>query len=268
MSGNSRQGGQGGQQPPQGRQQGGGQPQAGQQPRGQAGQPPQGGGRPQQRGGGGGIDTSAVLNTAVWIIVAMAVAGVALGLFPLLYGSVGGEAVDTVDANDTTREENAQEIQNAEDNLTSSESNIISSWEEAQFNNNIVGLVLSLSPYLAFLLAIVLAVIAAVVRPMDVVNLSAALAVAAVVGVLLFMVLSMGIAGFQSETFEQDQQIESGDIENPEQFETVKDDRGLFGDVDKITVSWGDVILNGLLIGVTTAIGAAGIGVAVTRLRD
>jgi len=300
MSGNSRQGGQGGQQPPQGGQQRGGQQQAGQQSRGQ---PPQGGGRPPQQGGGGGgggIDTDVITSVILWSVAAFAIAGIAFGLSPLLFGFAGGETTESVNANSTQADINDERTQAANDivsdALSGDNASAASAYDQMRQQNNVIGTVIGISPYFGFLFALLGALLIGLRSSADEKSLAAGVAVATVVGLVLFVVLSTAIAGFQYNSMSQDDWIDqyntdpadwtgpggypSSDIDASVQEELANEevnnrplrvsdaDISTIGEIRGLRISYGTVVVNSLLFGLVAALGAAGISVASKRLSE
>ena len=306
MSGNNRQGRQGGQgrqQPQQGRQQRGGQ-----QPQGQRGQPPQGGGRPPQRGGasggGGGIDTDAVRSVVVWGVAAFAVAGLVFGLAPFLFGFAGDAngVTEDVNANSTQAQEVTQEEQVANNVISNDLSNdnqsAAAAYAQMQSQNSVIQVIVGLAPYFGVLFAIISALLMGLRSSADDKTLAAGVAVATVVGLVLFVVLSTAVAGFQYNSMSEDDWVDqyntnpddwgfnqypASDVDQESQQQFVNDYQDQYGDtpnrnvaeassiptistIGGLNVSYGTLVINGLLFGIVSALGGAGIAVASSRI--
>lgn len=309
MSGNTPQGGQGGQQPPQGGQQRGGQ-QQGQQPRGsqqqagqpQRGQPPQGGPPPQQTGGGGGggIDTDGITSVVLWSVAAFAIAGIAFGLSPVLFGFAGGDTTESVDANSTEADIQNERTQAANDivsdALSDDNASAAAAYDRMQQQNSVIGTVIGIGPYFGFLIAILSALLVGLRSSTDEKTLAAGIAIATVVGLVLFVVLSTAIAGFQYNSMSQDDWkneyntdpadwngpggYPSSDVDASVQEELANEEvdnrplRASDADISTIReirglqIDYGTTIVNSLLFGVIAALGAAGISVTSKRLSE
>ncbi|MXR51795.1 hypothetical protein GRX03_09280 [Halovenus sp. WSH3] len=321
MSGNDRrQGRGGGQQPSQGGQrrgdqqggqrggQQGGRGQRGnrQQGRGQRGQPPQGSPPPQGGGGGsgssgGGVDTDGVKDILVWGIAAFTIAGLVLGLVPFLFGFAGNanDTTQSVSANSTLAQERAQEEavanQIVSDSLSDDNSSAAAAYEQMRSQNNVVASVIALAPYLAILFAVVIALVTGVRSSADERTLAAGVAVATVVGLVLFVVLSTAIAGFQYNSMSQDDwrnqyntdpadwgPYPASDFPDDAQQQYIDEyqnqyngqpERGLtqaasVPSVDTIrglSINYTTVGINALLFGIVSALGGGGIAVASNR---
>lgn len=306
MSGNNRQGrqgGQGGQQPQQGRQQRGGQ-----QPQGQRGQPPQGGGRPPQQGGasggGGGIDTDAIRSVVVWGVAAFAVAGLVFGLTPFLFGFAGDAngVTEDVNANSTQAQESNQEEQVANNVISNDLSNdnqsAAAAYAQMQSQNSVIQVIVGLAPYFGILFAIISALLMGLRSSADDKTLAAGVAVATVVGLVLFVVLSTAVAGFQYNSMSEDDWVEqyntnpddwgfnqypASDVDQESQEQFVNDYQDQYGDtpnqnvaeassiptistISGLSISYGTLVINGLLFGIVSALGGAGIAVASSRI--
>jgi hypothetical protein len=313
------QGGGGGGRPPQGGQQGGPPPQGGQQNRPQSGQTPgaqqggpQGGGPPgsgQPGGPPGGpppgsgddgydIDTDAIQDILMWGVVAFAIAGIAFGLSPLLLGMFGDNTTDRVNANSTQAEMNAENTSTANDiisdALSDDNESAAAAYEKAQYKNGIVATIIGIGPYMAFFVAILFGLIVGLRSPMDEKTLVLAVAVAAVVGVLAFTVLSAGIASFQHTSMSEDDWKNEYNT-NPQDWgngfnssrypssdvtgETIQDLRDenvseFDSDIQPIStisdrkLKFTTLILNSLFWGIVGGIGAAGTGFAGRRMSE
>lgn len=235
MSGNNRQGRQGGQQP-QGGQPRGGQPQQGQrgqqpqggQPRGgqprqgQRGQPPQGGGRPPRRGGGGGggIDTGGITNIVIWGVAAFAIAGLVFGLLPVLFGVAGDTngSTELVSANSTAAQEQAEDTEAAneivESSLSDDNLSAANAYDQKTSQNRVIIVLLGTSTnfftfgglifYLAVLFAVVCSVLIGVTSSADEKTLAAGVGVAVLIGVVAFILVGSVVAGFQYNSMSED----------------------------------------------------------------
>lgn len=324
MSGNNRQGnqggqggqrgqrGQGGQQPQQGQQQRGqqqGQPPQGQQ-QGQRGQSPQGGGRPPQQAGGGGggrdidIDADVVKNIAIWGISAFVILGLVLGLVPFLYGFAGNANGETqsVSANSTLAQERANEQQVANNvvnnNLASNNASAAAAYDQMQSQNTIIQEILVFSPYLGLVFAGIAALLIGLRSSADEASLAAGMAVAIVVGLTLFIVLSSAVAGFQYNSMSQDDwrnqhntdpadwnpypasdfsgNAQQTYLDNYQNQYGKQPTRGLTSaasvssirTIRGMNINYGTIFINALLFGVVTALGGAGIAVGSKRLSE
>lgn len=317
MSGNNRQGNQGGQggqrgqgsqQPQQGQQQRG--QQQGQPPQGQRGQPPQGGGRPPQQAGGGGggrdinIDADVVKNVAIWGISAFVILGLVLGLVPFLYGFAGNANEDTrsVNANSTLAQERANERQVANNvvnnNLANNNASAAAAYDTMQSQNTVIQEILALSPYLGVFFAGIAALLIGLRSSADEASLAAGIALAIVVGLVLFVVLSTVVAGFQYNSMSQDDwrnqhntdpadwnPYPSSDFSGNAQQTYLDNYQSQYGKqpsrsltrassvssirtIRGLSISYGTVFINALLFGIVTALGGAGIAVASKRLSE
>jgi len=315
MSGNNPQGGQGGQQSPQGGQQRGGNQQAGQPPQGgqprggqqPRGQPPQGGAPPQQTGGGGGgTDTGAIKNVALWGIVVFALAGLALGLVPLLFGFAGdfNDTVESTDANST--------LQSAEDKQTAEANSIISdalsddnasaaaAYDQMQSQNSLIENIIFIAPFLGILFALVVGLLVGLRSDAETKRLAAGVAISTVVGLLLFVLLSSAIAGFQYNSMDNQDWIDEyntnpQDWNGPGGYPSSDIDEGVQEEFNEATVDtevgertvrpsnadisqprqirglrldYGTMFINTLLMGLLTALAAAGLAVSSQRLSE
>ncbi|MFT4947606.1 MAG: hypothetical protein ACI8TL_001851 [Natronomonas sp.] len=289
MSENNRQGEQQpqrGQQPPQG-----GQQRGGQQPQGQRGQPPQGGGRPPQRGGGGGpggIDTNAVKTIVMWGVVAFAVAGVAFGLLPLLLGTVGGDTTERVNANSTAASEQAEDAATANEivrnELSDNNETAADAYQNMRYQNGIVYEVIDTAPYLGFVAALLVGLLIGFRASGDEKTVAAGVAVAAVIGVMLFVLLSSGVAAFQHNGMSEDDWREQysttpsswpgDDLQGVQQELSDEDvstsDVTITGprEIQALNVSYVGLVINGIAIGIIAAIGAAAMAVAGRRIGE
>ena len=325
MSGNNRQGNQGGQrgqrgqggqrgQPQQGGQQQGhpqqGRGQRGQQPRGQPNQPPQGGGRPPQQAGGGGggrdidIDANVVKNVALWGITAFVILGLVLGLVPFLYGFAGNanEETQSVDANSTLAQERANEERVANNvvrnNLANNNASAAAAYNQMQSQNTVIQEILVFSPYLGIVFAAIAALLIGLRSSADDATLAAGMAVAIVVGLTLFIVVSSAVAGFQYNSMSQDDwrnqhntdpadwnPYPGSDFSNNAQQTYVDNYQNQYGErpsrgltsaasvpsvrtIRGLNISYGTIFINALLFGIVTGLGGAGIAVGSKRLSE
>lgn len=315
MSGNNRQGrqgGQGGQQPQGGQPRGGQQPQGqrGQQPQGGQrgrGQAPQGGGRPPQQGGessGGGVDTDAIRSIVVWGVAAFAVAGLVFGLAPFLFGFAGDAngVTEQVSANSTQAQEANQEEEVANNIISNDLSNdnqsAAAAYSQMQSQNSVINLVIGLGPYFGILFAVIAALLMGLRSSADEKTLAAGVAVTTVVGLVLFVVLSTAVAGFQYNSMSEDDWVEqyntnpddwgfeqypASDVDQESQEQFINDYQDEYGDtpdqniaeaasiptistISALNISYGTLVTNSLLFGIVSALGGAGIAVASSRI--
>lgn len=318
MSGNNRRGnqneqrGQGSQQR-QGGQQQRGQPQQGQQgqqPQGQRGQPPQGGGRPPQQAGGGGggrdvnLDTDVVRNIAVWGITAFVILGLVLGLVPFLYGFAGdaNEATERISANSTLAQERANEEQVANNvvrnNLANNNKSAAAAYSQMRSQNAVISIITTFSPYFGVLFAAVAALLVGLRSSADEASLAAGMALAIVVGLTLFVVLSTAIAGFQHNSMAVDDwrnqhntnpgdwnPYPTSDFNNNPQQTYGNNYQNQYGKqptrsltraasvpsistIPGLQINYGTVAINALLFGIMAGLGGAGIAVGSKRLSE
>ena len=319
MSGNEQAGGRqsrGGQQP-----QGGGQPQGNQQPQGgrqpnrQTNQPPQGSGGGVGGGGGGvggggvgggngglggGVNTDSVQRIALFGVAALAIAGLVFGLSPFLAGFVGSTPTDTVPANSTAAQNQADNTSEANEIVSEalSDTNLsaANSFERMQYQNGIVTTVVALAPYLGFLFTLVAGLLIGLRFDADEKNLAAGVAVTALVGLVLFTVLSSAVAGFQYNSMSTTDWEEQYDT-NPNQWNgpggypagdmngTAQDFQdanitasaadiggstfqGRISTISALQISYGTLGINSLGFGLIAALGAAGIAVIGRRFSE
>lgn len=292
---------QGSQQPQRGQQpQAGQQPQGGRQPNRQASQPPQGGGGGGGGGLGGGINTDSVRHIVVFGVATLAVAGLVVGLSPFLAGFAGSQATDTVPANNTAAQNQAENTSEANEIVSEalSDNNLsaANAYERMQYQNGIVGTVVTLAPYLGFLLALVVGLVIGIRFDADEKNLAAGVAVTALVGLVLFTVLSSAVAGFQYNSMSTTDWENQYDT-NPNQWNgpggypagdmngTAQDFQdanvsagaadiggstfqGRISTISALQISYGTLVINGLGFGLIAALGAAGLAVVGRRFAD
>ncbi len=219
-----------GQQHPQGRQgDRGRQGQRGQQTR-QGGRQPQRAGQPAggRHGSGGGALSDGVARKVLLVAAAFAVAGLAFGLLPALYGGQGESPVQADEQTDTpTPSPEQQEMQ------------------QNQFKNQIVASVISISPYIAVGLGAFAGLSLGLRMTADKQELLIVSAAGAGVGAVLFLVLSGFLAIQQAEAFEESLRFS-----------------------EQVSYQFGTGLMNGIFVGVPTAIAAAGAAYAGDELSE
>ena len=286
-----------GTQQPQGSQQ----PQGGRQPNRQGGQPPQGGGGGGLGGGlGGGINTDSVRRIAVFGVAALALAGLVFGLSPVIAGFAGSSPTDTVPANSTAAQNQAENTSEANDIVSEalSDTNLsaANAYERMQYQNGIIGTVVGLAPYFGFLLALGIGLLAGIRFDIDEKNLAAGVAVTALVGLVLFTVLSSAVAGFQynsMSTTDWENQYDTnpnqwngpggypaGDMDGTAQaFQDANVTasaadiggstfQGRISTISALQLSYGTLVINSFGFGLVAALGAAGLAVVGRRFSE
>lgn len=131
-----------------------------------------------------GRQSIAVGERVAWIAVALGVAGLAFGLVPAIYGSVGESAIQPGEQVDQELSDEQQER------------------EDAQFTNSAVQRVIQLGPYFGLLLSVAAGLAVGVSGRGSETDLVASAAVGAFAGAVLFLVLSSAVAVTQWTTFE------------------------------------------------------------------
>lgn len=124
----------------------------------------------------GGTPANRIGRQAAWIVVVLAVGGLALGLVPMVYGSFGEDQIDTPGSSDR--------------DLTDEEETAL----DAQFKNQAIQLIVTIVPYLAVPLGIGLGFAVGTVgsgRPQD---LAVGVGIGTFVGVVAFVFLSSAVA--------------------------------------------------------------------------
>jgi hypothetical protein len=155
------------------------------------------------------VDTSVVKNVVLWGVVPLAIAGVAFGLLPFLFGFAGdpGESLDGVDPNSTEADQQANEEAVANeiimDELSDENASAVNSYDQMNAQNDVAGDVIG-STFLGLIFAFIAALLIGFRSSTDDVSLAAGVAVATVVGLLLFVLLSSAIAGFQYNSMSND----------------------------------------------------------------
>lgn len=169
----------------------------------------------------------AVAGRAAWIALALGVAGLAFGLVPAIYGSVGEQAIQQGEQVDQELSDEQQEQ------------------EDAQFTNTAVQFVAQLGPYFGLLLSVAAGLAVGVSGRGSETDLVASAAVGAFAGAVLFLLLSSAVAVTQWTTLEDS-----------------------VGYGEELSLQYGTVIVNGVALGVSAAIGAAGAAYAGTRAAE
>jgi hypothetical protein len=236
----------------------------------------------------------------VFGVATLAVAGLVVGLSPFLAGFAGSQATDTVPANNTAAQNQAENTSEANEIVSEalSDNNLsaANAYERMQYQNGIVGTVVTLAPYLGFLLALVVGLVIGIRFDADEKNLAAGVAVTALVGLVLFTVLSSAVAGFQYNSMSTTDWENQYDT-NPNQWNgpggypagdmngTAQDFQdanvsagaadiggstfqGRISTISALQISYGTLVINGLGFGLIAALGAAGLAVVGRRFAD
>lgn len=168
-----------------------------------------------------------------WIALALAVAGIAVGLIPATYGAVGEDPLEVADQSDQSDEtEELSEQEQAE--------------QDAEFTNTTIQIITQIAPYLAVFLGPVAGLAVGVAGRGPETELAASAAAGTFFGVALFSVLSSGVAVSQWTTVEG----------------------ATFVAGEEMTLNYQTAIRNGLALGVAGAVGAVGTAYAGTRITE
>jgi hypothetical protein len=244
----------------------GGQPRGGQQPQ-QRPQGPPGQGPPQQPQGGGGtdLDVGAIKHVAIWVTVVFAATGLVLGLLPTIYGSVGDSSTEVVEI-DQDGTPVQDQSPNQEDSELTDEQQAAQSEQEQRRQNQfkqrlIVGLTglesqgsgffliqTGVAPFLAIVLAVAVGLVVGVFSSLGDRDLVVATAASIVAGTVVLLFLSHFLAVQQWPT-----------MPDPEYVEPMRQD---------LTVKTGALIINGVVVGLTAAIGGVAAAVSGDRLTE
>jgi uncharacterized membrane protein len=206
-----------------------------------------------------------------------------------------------VNANSTAAQERANEEQVANNvvsnDLSDNNASAASAYEQMRSQNSVITIVVGFAPYLGVLLATIVALLIGLRSSADEVTLAAGVAVAIVVGLTLFVVLSTAIAGFQHNGMSQDDWrnqhntnpadwgggYPSSDIDGESQQQYVNDYQDQYNKqprqslgrassissistIPALQVNYVTVLINGLLFAIVSALGGAGIAVTSKRL--
>lgn len=243
----------------------GGQPRGGQQPQ-QRPQGPPGQGPPQQPQGAGGtdLDVGAIKHVAIWVTVVFAATGLVLGLLPTLYGSIGDSSTEVVEIDQDGAP--VEQSANQEDSELTDREQAAQSEQEQRRQNQfkqrlIVGLTglesqgsgffliqTGVAPFLAIVLAVAVGLVVGVFSSLGDRDLVVATAASIVAGTVVLLFLSHFLAVQQWPT-----------MPDPEYVEPMRQD---------LTVKTGSLIINGVVVGLTAAIGGVAAAVSGDRLTE
>lgn len=243
----------------------GGQPRGGQQPQ-QRPQGPPGQGPPQQPQGAGGtdLDVGAIKHVAIWVTVVFAATGLVLGLLPTLYGSIGDSSTEVVEIDQDGAP--VEQSANQEDSELTDREQAAQSEQEQRRQNQfkqrlIVGLTglesqgsgffliqTGVAPFLAIVLAVAVGLVVGVFSSLGDRDLVVATAASIVAGTVVLLFLSHFLAVQQWPT-----------MPDPEYVEPMRQD---------LTVKTGSLIINGVVVGLTAAIGGVAAAVSGGRLTE
>lgn len=186
------------------------------------------------------MDTSAITNLAVWIVVAMAAAGLAFGLMPLAYGSFGSDGVTENVQLDERGQAIGDEMPEPDQELSPQERAAQSEQDEReqkQFQNEIIDFITIFSPFLVVLLGGSVGLTAGIFGSVPTKELAIGVGAGVLAGVVAFMLASNAVALFQWQT-----------MPNPEYVQPIATDRAL---------NYGTLVINSVAVGITTAACAA-----------
>jgi hypothetical protein len=244
-------------------------------------------------------------NVVLWGLGAFVITGLVLGLVPFLYGFAGNanDATQSVSANSTAAQQNANAEQVANNvvsnDLSSDNASAAAAYEQMQSQNAVINIIVTLSPYFGVLFAAIVALLLGLRSSADEITLAAGVAVAIVVGLTLFVVLSTAIAGFQYNGMSQDdwrnqyntnpadwgggypssdidgdsQQKYADNYQNqynkqPSQSLSRASSISSISTIPALKINYGTVFINALLFAIMSALGGAGIAVASKRLSE
>lgn len=198
--------------------------------------------------------------------VVFAATGLVLGLLPALYGSVSESPTEIVEIDQTGSPVDDEPSTQGEDELTDEQQAAQAEQEQRQQNQFkqqlIVGLTgvqsqsgagfffvqAGLTPFLAIVLAVAVGLVVGVFGSLDDRDLVVATGVSIVVGTVALIVLSHFLAVQQWPT-----------MPDPEYVEPMRQD---------LSVKTGSVVINGILVGVTAAIGGVAAAFSGDRLSE
>lgn len=235
--------------------------------KGQSGHPQEGppGQGPPQGGGGTDLDVESIKQVTIWVTVSFAATGLVFGLLPALYGSIGGSSAEIVEIGQDGAPVEDESPNQGDSELTDQQQSAQSEQEQRQQNQFkqrlIVGLTgvesqgseffliqTGIAPFLVLVLAVAVGLVVGVFSSLGDRDLVVATAAGIVVGTVALLFLSHFLAVQQWPT-----------MPDPEYVQPMRQD---------LTVKTGSLLINGVLVGVTAAIGGVAAAVSGDRLSD